>query len=200
MTTSHAATELDEHLHEFVAANMPTTDDHERAGEFVIETLEQATWAARVIRSAVDRIDEVRAAADAEVARIIAWRDEATKADEGTIEHLSAMLRYYMETRHREDERCKTVKLPHGVTLKARAQQPEWDIDADAFVAWAKVKAPDLVKRTVSYAVPAADLKATVKGDEPRFVREGDLLHLDGEVVPGVVVTDRDRKFDLAVD
>ncbi len=190
-----AAHDLAEHLERW-EADGPAPTERE---EFVIETIEQATWAARVIRAAVDRIDEVRNAADAEVARIIAWRDEATKADEGTVEHLSAMLRFYMETRNREDERCKSVKLPHGVTLKSRAQQPEWDVNAEEFVAWAKVHAPDLLQRTITIAPRVADLKAAVKGDEPKFVREGDLLHLDGEVVPGVTVTDRERKFDVTI-
>lgn len=201
-----AAQALSEHLESFVDANMPTDGQHARAAEFVIETLEQATWAARKIREARQRADEIGEAAEAEVDRIVAWRDEAMRPHLDSIDHLSAMLRYYHQTEHDAaggdtvKRNPKTsIKLPHDVTLTSRAQPDVWDVDADVFVPWARVSAPDYVQRTITYAPKVADLKAATKAADVDVDKGDGGVLIAGIAAPGVTVTERPRKFDVTI-
>jgi hypothetical protein len=207
-TAATAVDDLAEYLERAESEwDLDLADAPDPGGEFVITTLEQATWAARVVAGAQAKVDEIRAAADAERARIAAWEADASRRHHGTIDHLSAMLRYFHETRHREDggEDVKrnpstSVKLPHGVTLKSRKQQPAWTVeDAEAFTSWARVHAPDYVKRDIVFTPKLADLKAAVKAEGVDVkVGDGGVL-IAGVAAPGVKVEERQRKFDVAI-
>lgn len=83
-----------------------------------------------------------------------------------------------------------TYKLPTG-KLILKHQAPEYERKDDELLPWLKENRPDLVKVTES--ANWAELKKTVKvvGDS--------VVTKDGEVVPGVKVTEREDKFEVEV-
>lgn len=91
--------------------------------------------------------------------------------------------------------RSKTIELPNGV-LRARAQQPAWDFpDEDAFKAWAEVNAPELLRQPEPRPVEVdkAAVKKALAIQEDRDYA----VDINGEHVPGVVVTFREPKYTV---
>lgn len=93
-----------------------------------------------------------------------------------------------------DDPSRKTISLPCG-TLKARAQQPVWEFDEEAFIAWAQEHAPELVR--VPEPKPAVDKTAAKKALIPDATGLDLVVTTDGEVVPGVTVTPRLPAFTV---
>lgn len=98
----------------------------------------------------------------------------------------------------------KTIELPAG-TLKATAQQPEYEIeDEAAFMAWAEENAPSLIRQPPpKYPPPAPDKVALKKRIAPALKerddwRPGDVVRFPD--VPGVAVTMRGPKFEAKPD
>lgn len=77
------------------------------------------------------------ATADAEVQRIVAWRDGRDRMISGEIGRIEDALEAYMRGRNRQDPKIKTQNLPNG-TLKLRAPRTRVQIDdREAFMNWA---------------------------------------------------------------
>lgn len=76
----------------------------------------------------------------------------------------------------------KTISLPSG-TLAARAQQPEFRFDPEAFIPWAEANAPELLRHKPAPA-PEIDKAAAKKH-----------LAATGEAMPGVEVVERGPRF-----
>lgn len=160
---------------------------------FRIETKEQAIWALRKIAGIERNRQEARAAAQAEINRIKAWlADEEKRSDQGR-EYLDFLLEDYHRRQLTENKKLKTIKLPHG-ELQLRAQQPDFTRDNEALMAWAKNNRPEFV---ISPPPPEsvlnwAELKKTLK------VVKGQAVYPEtGEVVPGLVVSERPPKFQI---
>ena len=83
-----------------------------------------------------------------------------------------------------------TYKLPTG-KLVLKHQAPEYERKDDELLPWLKKNRPDLVKVTES--ANWAELKKTVK------INGENVVTADGEVVPGVKVTEREDKFEVEV-
>ena len=83
-----------------------------------------------------------------------------------------------------------SYKLPTG-KLVLKHQAPEYERKDEDLLPWLKANRPDLVKVTES--PNWAELKKTVKINGENVVTD------DGEVVPGVKVTEREDKFDVEV-
>lgn len=160
---------------------------------FTVQDPDQAMWAARKLRQMRERLDEAQATAQREVDRIEAWLEEVARPLEAGMAHMEGLLTEYHRRKFKADPTAKTVKLP-GVVLTARAQQPEWTWDDDAFVAWAKAhKRPDLVRRPK----PVPD-KVKAKA-ELTTTDTGAVVDANGVVVEGVKAMPRDPKHDVKV-
>lgn len=83
-----------------------------------------------------------------------------------------------------------SYKLPTGKMI-LKHQAPEFERKDEDLLPWLKQNRPDLVKVTES--ANWAELKKTVKINGDSVVTE------DGEVVPGVKVTEREDKFEVEV-
>jgi hypothetical protein len=83
-----------------------------------------------------------------------------------------------------------TYKLPSG-NLILKKQAPEYERKDEELLPWLKQNRPELVNVTES--ANWAELKKTVKINGDTVVTE------DGEVVPGVKVTEREDKFEVEV-
>ena len=84
-----------------------------------------------------------------------------------------------------------SYKLPTG-SLVLKHQQPKFDRKDDELLPWLKANRPDLVK--VKEEANWAELKKAVK------ISGENVVTSDGEVVPGVTVTEQEDTFEVEVN
>ena len=188
MTASITTPTLEDELEQYLSVD---AIDSEREG-FEVKDEEQAIWAVRKLLARRSQVESRAAVARREMERIERWLDEANGPLLKDIEFFCGLLTSYHARVLTDEPKRKTIKLP-GVQLKARAQQPEWTFDEDAFVAWAQINAPDLVKVTSAPVKPDAKKALTA-------TPEGTAVDASGEVVDGIVVAPATVKFSVVVE
>lgn len=146
-----------------------------------------------------DRADEELA--NARIATINTWLMARREQRRRAVEYLERSLELW-HAANVANGAAKTITLPAG-KVASRAQQPEWDFDDAAFLAWATEHAPDLVNQPAPPAPrpdkPAAKKALTVAGlDRARPGDELPVVDENGEVVPGLVVVARGPKVTVA--
>ena len=152
---------------------------------FVIDTDAKAEWALTKIR-------EARADRDKWVEWYKAKIDEITQQTDFDTMNLERMLAEYFATvPHKKTKTQESYKLPGG-KLVLKTQNPEYTRDDKAVIAWAKANGlPQFVK--VEEKLAWQELK------DATAVFEGHIVTEDGEIVPGVEVTNREAKFVVEV-
>jgi phage host-nuclease inhibitor protein Gam len=157
-------------------------EDQEQRERFRIEDKSQAAWALRKMSKIKAEMDENIMTAQAEIERIVGWRDGENEKLQRSVAFFESLLHEYFMQLREDDPKLKTMKLPHG-SLKMRAQQPDFIYNEDELLEWAKVFMPEVVvvKETVS------------KNPVKKHIRE------TGEMVPGVTITERPEKFIVEV-
>lgn len=154
---------------------------------FTIDTDAKAEWALGKIRAA-------RADRD----RMIEWYkakiNEITEQTESETAYLEGMLSGYFrmtEQAHKRTKTQETYSLPSG-KLILKKQNPEYKRDEKTVIEWLKEnKLPQFVKVTES--LDWAALKAATGTIGGNVVTE------DGEIIPGIEVTEREEKFIVEV-
>lgn len=162
---------------------------------------EQANWRLRRLAKVRAEMAEVERVAQADIDRAEAWkaaRLESLRADERWwAEGLEMWHRAVLS----DDPSRKTISLPCG-TLVARKQQPVWEFDDEAFLAWAVEHAPELVRvPEPKPQVNKVEAKKVLVPVDP--LGEGCGTHVvtaEGEVVPGVTMTTRGPSFTVTTD
>jgi len=158
--------------------------DHDQANRLLF-SLRQTEAEADQFRDVAEKmIADIRAEADRHIETLL------DKAD---------WCRGSLELFHRKElaqnPKAKTIQLPCG-TLVSSAQQPEWDIDDDTYMKWALERNPET--DTVKFPPPPDPkvMRTEVKKEfKDAAVSDGKVVLPDGEVVPGITVTERGRKF-----
>lgn len=158
---------------------------------FVIDSLDAANWAVKKIAVHAAKVAEAEAFVQRERDRLTVWLDgERTKALEST-SFLAGLLRRYHEDRLAEDPKAKTIHLPAG-DLTARKGPDRWDIDEPTFLTWAQDNLrEDVIRRRVEVdrqALKRAPYRVTVSGT---------VVDPDGEVIPGVTVTEGEVRYSV---
>jgi hypothetical protein len=151
--------------------------------EHVERLLRGLAWRQRKIQQARDLVE-------AEKQRLAEWLEEQEHRYDPSF-HLQ-VLEGYHRARLADDPKAKTISLPSG-TLTARAGQPRWEIDAEAFVPWAQTYAASLLRTKVEPAV--AEIKKALQVDPDRGVA----VDGTGEIVPGVHVEPAETRFTVKV-
>ena len=158
---------------------------------FTIDSDKKADWAIGKIKEEQENTNRLRQIAMSKIAELqnkIKELDERTERRTG---NLKAMLMDYMQTvKPTKQTKTQTQYELLSGKLVWKKQQPLYDRDESALLAWAETTAPELVK--VKKEVSWADLKkqADVSGDK---------LLLDGEIIPGVTVVEREDVFEVQV-
>lgn len=150
---------------------------------FVIDDDSKADWAVRKI-----------AEAEAEKQR---WKDYYARAYEtiasrqdGRIEYLKRLLMAYFETvPHKETKTQASYGLPSG-KLVLKRQAPTHDVDDAVLLPWLKENMPQAIK--VKESSSWTDM---LKGGAA--INGGALVTADGEIIPGVTITEREAKFAI---
>ena len=162
----------------------------EESGEFRITDDLMADWAVEKINAARAERDRLVSLVQEKIEQLQEKRQLYIVNFEENTSYLRAKLMdYFMTVKTQDTKTMKKYKLVSG-TLVLKKQQSVYERDEGALLAWAETTAPELVK--VKKEVSWADLKkqADVSGDK---------LLLDGEIIPGVTVVEREDVFEVQV-
>ncbi len=182
-------TSLEEYLLESYEAPEDLADTENQ--RFRIQDDNQADWALRKIARARQDMKEAEETAAMEIEKINRWldgqRDESLRIER----FFTALLQEYYEPRFMTNPDKKTYKLPSG-KVQRRTQQPQFDRDNEALLAWLKQREMTdyiEVKETPKWG----ELKQQVQVvGEHVVIKDGPLK---GEIVDGVEVVHRPPTF-----
>ena len=158
---------------------------------FTIDSDKKADWAIGKIKEEQENTIRLRQIA---ISKIVELQNKIKELDERTERrtgNLKALLMDYMQTvKPTKQTKTQTQYELLSGKLVWKKQQPLYERDEADLLAWAETTVPELVK--VKKEVSWADLKkqADVSGDK---------LLLDGEIIPGVTVVEREDVFEVQV-
>ena len=162
----------------------------EESGEFRITDDLMADWAVEKINAARAERDRLVSLVQEKMEQLEEKRKLYIVNFEDDTSYLrSKLMEYFSTVKTQDTKTMKKYKLVSG-TLILKKQQPMYERDEAKLLTWAETTAPELVK--VKKEVSWSDLKkqADVSGDK---------LLLDGEIIPGVTVVEREDVFDVQV-
>ena len=158
---------------------------------FTIDSDKKADWAIGKIKEEQENTNRLRLIATSKIVELQSRIKELDERTERRTGNLKALLMDYMQTvKPTKQTKTQTQYELLSGKLVWKKQQPVYERDEGALLAWAETTAPELVK--VKKEVSWADLKkqADVSGDK---------LLLDGEIIPGVTVVEREDVFEVQV-
>ena len=152
---------------------------------FVIDSDAKALWALK-------KIKEAREDRDFWLSWYKQKEKEITEQTDFDTMNLERMLADYFATvPHKSTKTQESYTLPGG-KLILKKQNPEYTRDDSTVIEWLKAnKMPQFVK--TEEKLDWAGLKAATA------VFEGNVVTEDGEIIPGITVTDREAKFVVEV-
>jgi len=165
---------------------------------FVIDNDQKANWALRKIRHLKQKKKENKEFAETEIKAIQKeidevneWLESENESLDNDIEYMEGLLRVYAEQLKKDDLELKTHKLPFG-QLQFRKQRDKWKYDNDKLLEFAEKSLQDTIK--IKKQVDKRKLKKKI-----RIVGSKAVVADTGEVVGGIVVTERGEKFKVKV-
>lgn len=182
-------TSLEEYLLESYEAPEDLADTENQ--RFRIQDDNQADWALRKIARARQDMKEAEETAAMEIEKINRWLDGQRDESLRTELFFTVLLQEYYEPRFMTNPDKKTYKLPSG-KVQRRTQQPQFDRDNEALLAWLKQREMTdyiEVKETPKWG----ELKQQVQVvGEHVVIKDGPLK---GEIIDGVEVVHRPPTF-----
>jgi phage host-nuclease inhibitor protein Gam len=182
-----------EEIHELVEARLDLLGAPEVVNEaWRISGRETADWAARKRAKALGQLGAVQADAQRqrdEIMEAIApylfpidlYEKDETERLYREIGHWEAKLAQWHRAELAEDDKLKTIKLPHA-TLRSRKNPDHWEF-GDGFLSWAKDRLPTVVR--VKEEIDKAAVKAALK--DWQRMDDGVFVSPEGEVIPVAV-------------
>ena len=171
-------------------SNYVTSEDLDSAiTAFTIDSDKKADWAIGKIKEEQENTNRLRQIAMSKIAELQNKIKELDERAERRTGNLKALLMDYMRTvKPTKQTKTQTQYELLSGKLVWKKQQPLYERDEAALLNWAETTVPELVK--VKKEVSWADLKkqADVSGDK---------LLLDGEIIPGVTVVEREDVFEV---
>lgn len=152
---------------------------------FTVRDWGTAIWTVRKLRQIRAQEAAIREEAAAEIARIQAWVERATKPLIEDAQYFEGLLTAYHAQQLAEDPHRKSIPLP-GATLKSRALPDRVEVVDEA---------------TALEAAKAAGYHNLIRVREELSKTEL-VKHLKetGEVLPGVTVTSQPRRFSVELE
>lgn len=158
---------------------------------FQIDNDRKADWAVEKVMEAVAERDRLVKIADQRIKELQEQKLAiAAKADRSTQFLTEKLYEYFQTVQPSSVTKTQTTyKLLAGKLVKKR-QQPEYQRDDAAMVAWAKDNAPAYVQ--VKESVAWGELKKVTETQGDKVIYKD-----TGEVVPGVVAVERPDVFEV---
>ena len=172
-----------------------TTEETEeqRKERFKITDLSSLNWALRKLSVLEKNHTEEFELSVIEIARIRAWFEKQDKAYQGSKQFFEGLIEQYANTQIAEDPKWKGNKTPYG-KVNFHKQKDQWEYDEDPLVAYLKQE-----KKTALLKVKLEPIKELIK--DYYTLNNGRLINENtGEVVPGVVVYEREAKLSIKLE
>lgn len=169
-----------ESAQDWVPADEYIDDAGDYKPAFVVDSDQKAAWALRKYHAALAKTTQAEELAEVEMRRIDAWLENRRHVNSRDIDFFGGLLsRYALEQREAFDR--KTIDLPDGL-IQTRTVNEKFVVeDRDAFVAWAKENAPELLRTTYGADMSKIGEKC-VAADQSVVDQE------TGMVIPGIRV------------
>lgn len=160
---------------------------------FQITDINSLNWALRKISSINAQLSDEEKLYESEFGRIALWIGKQRDSAARSREFFEGLIAEYATTQREKDPKFK-VSTPYG-KLSYRKQKPHWDYVDETLVKYLEDNSlNDLIR------VKKEPIKNDIK---ERFAvsKEGRLINQDtGEVIPGVVITERGDKLEIKVE
>lgn len=158
---------------------------------FVVDDDQKAEWCIRKIADAKKEMMDW-------IEFYVEQTDKVKAKCEARIQFFEGMLqRYFESVPHKETKTQSSYQLPSG-KLVLKKQTVEWVHDDAALLPWVKKNVPNMIK--IKESVDWAGLKSVFKEDDDYIQSNGALVNAtDGEVIPGITVTERPDVFKVEV-
>lgn len=186
---------------EDVLAHINEQEEEVVKAPFVVNNLETAAEATRRITYFHERMTELDSIMEKQIAPFLEkieliknWNSEAKQEYLDKVEHYSILLELFMRKEVEAQEQSgkkpkKSINLPYG-KIALKKQQPEFEKDEDILFNYAKERELVRTKESTDWA--------TLKKE--CTVVNGRLVDPNGEIVPGVIVMERDDKFEVKLN
>lgn len=144
----------------------------------------EADWALRKLAAARQEKERLQQRHDEAVAEAKAWLERESKRPDRTIDFFEGHLRAYHQSKRPDGSR---YPLLHGTLTSRKGSEVVEVEDAEAFMRWARVYVPGLLR------VKEEIDKAAVK----KLPSKQGVFVVDGEIVPGVRLVEKDRSWKV---
>ena len=159
---------------------------------FKIETIDQVSWALRKLSAIKAKKEEIRALADAEIARIMDWAERENRSLDRDAEFFEGLLQEYMLNQRMRDPQFKKTSTPYG-TVKFRKQPAKWEYNDEKLIESLKA-----IGRTDLIRVKEEPNKEELK--KIAAVKDGQVIDPEsGAVVEGVLVIEQGESVVVEV-
>lgn len=167
---------------------------------FTIQDDGAAAWAMRKLRAIRSKQAENSRIAQDEIDRVQMWLKEVNAPLDRDASYFEGILRdYAIRCRESMDDGRKSLNLPTG-KVATRVGSDKFEIDATAFLPWAKQNAPQLIRVKEEPNLSALKEFAVPPSDAPSATSDGVAITSDGEVIPGVRVTPGELSVTVTPD
>lgn len=180
-----------ERLNEFL------TQEERPREAFRIETKDQAIWSFRKLQKLAAQEAEAKEVARREIDKINTWLKGETDKVQDDRAFFQGALTEYHKAEFAKDDKAKSIKFAGFGTLKSKAQQPDVTYDEPAVKEWAKSNAQEFV---VTPPPPEPKLAWGELKKKLDFKNGQAVYKETGEIVPDIVVVDRERKFEVEIE
>ena len=122
---------------------------------FQVDTIDKASWAARKLLEAEDRIAHRNELAKSYKSRIDQWRDRANKEDSDSVEYFKGLLRQFADWAISAQHKSRSVHLV-GSVLSLRKKPNRVEIsEPDLALSYCEAKHPEalIIRRDLSKSV-----------------------------------------------
>lgn len=178
-------------------------EEAEDDGVLKVKTIEDAARYAYGLSETRKSIAELEAIAEKEIAKwqekidkVKAWLDEVTTPLKRKEEYLANQLKMFHITQYnsakneKEQKKLTTIKLPYGVKLQSRAQQPKFEIvNEQSYKEYAKENNLLKIKEEVDWATLKKNI--IISNDGRALNKE------TGEFLDFIKVVPQERKFEV---
>lgn len=187
MEQDFLAQQADLTLAEALAADRGDLATPEAREAWAIDGDNTAVWALRKLAAQRDEIDRIDAAADAEIARIKQWQEDAKRGPERAAAFFEGkLIAYRRDLEEHNPNLPKTYRLPVGDICVRAGRSSVRVTDESAFIDWAADNRPS----ALTYKPKVSALKDLPRSGE-RIIDE------TGEPVPGVVELTADPSYSV---
>lgn len=146
-----AAIEVPDMLDDY---DVPADDEGRKAWK--VDSLSKATWALEKSADLARRQREIRAIAEAKIARWEAWaREEIAKFDRDRDFFEDSVAAYALERRAEDPKRNKSLVTPFG-TVKTHEGTGGWTVDQEVAIRWAEENRPEFVQTKKTFTLGEA--------------------------------------------